>query len=109
MLYFSRRCMYQLKIWYSSDIPTPVINTDDSGWILTDDAWSPVYSDDKPIPSFVRKALSIYCSDKNCDNRKCACLKEGLKCCTECKCRSCSNIIRDFETDTDEMYEFECY
>lgn len=101
--------MYQLRIWYSSDISTPIINTDNSGWDLTDDVWSPVFSAEKPIPDFVRKSISIYCSDKNCDNRKCTCIKEGLKCCNECKCRSCNNCIKDFDVGPEEIYELECY
>lgn len=99
--------MYQLKIWYSSNTETPFMDTDGSGWTLTDDAWIPIFSSDKPIPDFVRQSLSIYCSDKNCDTRKCGCFKEGLKCCDECKCRFCSNIIKDFEEDSGDDNEFE--
>ncbi len=59
------------------------------------------------MASFKMKALYIYSSDKNGENRKCACLQEGLKCCNECKCRFCGNTIVDFEEEEND--EQECF
>lgn len=57
-----------------------------------------------PKPEEIRKVLVIECGDKSCSNNKCNCLKEGLKSCAECSCKSCNNAtsVAEFWDDSDE-------
>lgn len=95
--------MYQLKIWYSSIEAKPQLeDAECCGWTLENDCWNPIFSVQEPIPEIVRQCLSLYCSDKNCNNKKCNCVKEGLKCCEQCKCVVCNNCVEymdEFKND----------
>ncbi|CAG9760430.1 unnamed protein product [Ceutorhynchus assimilis] len=99
-----KRCIYQLKIWYSShQAENHFEDPSRYGWILEENVWVPVLSTQEPVPDNLRKILSIRCSDKICNNSRCICVTQGLKCCTECKCKSCSNaiVIEDADSDSD--------
>ncbi|KAK4885844.1 hypothetical protein RN001_002115 [Aquatica leii] len=88
-----KRCIYQLKIWYSSDLSEPVYeNPAKFGWVLKD-VWIPQLTMKDTVPADLRKLLSIKCSDKNCNSSKCVCVKQGLKCIIECKCKLCSSSL----------------
>lgn len=61
------------------------------GWKIDDSYWKPILAIQDPVPDEVRKALSIRCSDKNCNNKRCTCLAQGLQCCDDCKYATCNN------------------
>lgn len=101
---FNFRCIYQIKIWCSSHIK--IMQEEDPsnyGWTRsTDDNWEPVLSSQSPIPEAVRSVLLMYCNDKNCMTNKCICVKEGLKCCEDCRCKQCNNIaVAEVISDSD--------
>lgn len=73
--------------------------------MFQNDYWEPVFATQDPIPEAVREALSIFCKDKNCSSKKCNCIKEGLKCCIECKCTDCCNTLPAEVTDSDSESE----
>lgn len=101
--------MHQLRIWFNSDAAKMGYNDPEcNGWILENKNWNPVFSSQQPVPEFIRQGLNLYCSDKNCINSKCTCIKEGLKCCDECNCRQCKNqkeIIEQTEVSGNEEEE----
>lgn len=100
------RCIYQLKIWYSSHLKEVVVEEPgEYGWKLDESSWRPILTMQDPVPDEVRKALSIRCSDKNCNNNRCTCLVQGLKCCSECKYTTCSNSPQDEINLSDSEFE----
>lgn len=101
------RCKHQLKIWYSShqteiDFEDPSKN----GWILEENSWMPVLTTLEPVPENLRKILSIRCSDQKCDNNRCICVTQGLKCCNDCKCKSCCNKVTIIENSDSESENY---
>lgn len=87
--------MYQLKIWYNSHLQAALLEDPaQHGWTFEDDFWKPTFSSQEPVPDYIRKALSIKCSDKSCNNNRCTCLAQGLKCWSDCKYANCSNSLR---------------
>ena len=84
--------MLQLKIWYSSDLcKVSKQNFEEYGWMSENNVLIPKYSTNDCVPDVVRQCLNLICSDKNCNNKKCSCIKENLKCCSDCKCKTCTN------------------
>lgn len=78
----------------SSHIPMMALcDPTDFGWTRKNGTLEPVLMTSDPIPTDVRQVLSIFCKDKSCQNNKCICLKEGLKCCSNCSCKSCQNMV----------------
>lgn len=61
------------------------------GWTFEENVWKATFSNQEPVPDIVRQSLSIKCSDKICNNNRCTCIAQGLKCCSECKYANCSN------------------
>lgn len=76
----------------------------DYGWKKDDNYIVPKLMSSPAVPSNIRKIISLNCSEKKCDTKKCVCLVEGVFCTEECKCCSnCSNkqIIGDIVEDYD--------
>ncbi|CAH1108337.1 unnamed protein product [Psylliodes chrysocephalus] len=93
-IYYCFRCLYQLNIWYNSHIPNmPLEDPTLYGWTLEENIWKANFSSQEPVPDNVRTILSIRCSDKNCNNNKCTCISQGLKCCIDCKYTNCCNSL----------------
>jgi hypothetical protein len=56
-------------------------------------------------PNDIRKLINIFCTDQLCQNNKCMCMKEGLKCCSDCSCKKCHNNVSClgmYENEDDE-------
>lgn len=82
----------------------------DYGWKKDDNYIVPKLMSSPAVPSNIRKIISLNCSEKKCDTKKCVCLVEGVFCTEECKCCSnCSNkqIIGDIVEDYD-FVQFSC-
>ena len=91
------RSNYQAAIWRrclknNANIPTPV----GKGWLLERNSESEPMSlavdwmFGKPAPDAVLDLISCNCS-KACDNDKCTCFSNKLKCTYMCKIAHCSN------------------
>lgn len=101
-MFISFRCIYQLKIWYSSNVPE-TYNEDPAkfGWVLKDNLWTPLLTTKDPVPADLRKLLAIKCSDKHCNSNKCVCRKQGLQCSNECRCKFCDNSLTTYASDSE--------
>ncbi|XP_031349984.1 uncharacterized protein LOC116175815 [Photinus pyralis] len=105
------RCIYQLKIWTNSHLcHIPEMDPTEYGWTNQNGTWETVHTEKPPIPDNVRGLLTIFCADRKCDNNKCVCLKEGVKCCLDCKCSSsnCNNqLMQKSEQQIDDEENLE--
>lgn len=99
------RCIYQLRIWLCSHIPImPPMDPIEFGWTMNKEIFEPVLTTCDPIPADIRKLMQIFCKDKICQSSKCVCLKERLKCCSDCPCKNCQNTAPGlYEDDEDEI------
>lgn len=102
-MYTNFRCIYQLRIWLCSHMPnmSPSDPTN-FGWTRNKGILEPVLTTNDPIPADIRKLLNIFCRDKFCQSSKCVCMKEGLKCCSDCSCKNCHNNVSYFDEDDEE-------
>jgi hypothetical protein len=105
-LHSNFRCIYQLRIWLCSHIPImPQIDPTNFGWIKNKGILEPVLATMDPIPNDIRKLMNIFCTDQLCQNNKCVCMKEGLKCCNDCSCKKCLNNVSYLYEDEDDEKE----
>lgn len=75
------------------------------GWNENNGILEPVLTTKDPIPNDIRKLLTIFCTDKLCQNNRCVCLKEGLKCCLDCSCDNhinCNNSLQYSDENADD-------
>ena len=72
------------------------------GWTLEENTWKANFSSQEPVPDEVRRTLSIRCSDKTCNNNRCTCISQGLKCCSVCKYANCSNSLQESVSDCED-------
>ncbi|CAG9770134.1 unnamed protein product [Ceutorhynchus assimilis] len=75
----------------------------DYGWMKNKDMLIPKFSTKPPIPDEIRKLISLFCTEKNCNTTKCVCKTEGMFCSLECKCSmSCTNSPNLEEEEEEE-------
>lgn len=68
------------------------LNPKNYGWICKNDMLVPKFATKAPIPEDIRSIISLFCTEKNCNNNKCVCRNEGMFCIPECKCKmNCTN------------------
>lgn len=76
------------------------------GWICENDILIPKFATKASIPQEVRKIISLFCNEKNCNNNKCACKNEGIPCSIECKCNmNCNNNSNYLEEEENYVPE----
>lgn len=87
----------------SSHIPImPLLDPVNFGWTRNNKILEPVFMTAASIPTDIRQLMNIFCKDKLCQDNKCVCLKEGLKCCSDCSCKNCQNNVPALDDDEEE-------
>ncbi|CAG9762726.1 unnamed protein product [Ceutorhynchus assimilis] len=105
------RCYYQVRLWTMSHIGlVDRLDPKNYGWTIdTNNCLSPKFTNKTPIPDEIRKVISLFCTEKNCNNSKCACKSEGVFCSSDCKCNmKCTNIevVELLDDAEDDLLEF---
>ena len=64
------------------------------GWACESNNYSPIPNNDEIAPPMIREYISCGCKGA-CNNNKCSCVRNGLKCvscCTNCSGITCENV-----------------
>ncbi|CAG9761390.1 unnamed protein product [Ceutorhynchus assimilis] len=106
-------CYYQVRLWTMSHIGLVDrlgLDPKNYGWTIdTNNCLSPKFTNKTPIPDEIRKVISLFCTEKNCNNSKCACKSEGVFCSSDCKCNmKCTNIevVELLDDAEDDLLEY---
>ena len=87
----SLRVYLQIQTWIRGN---ETLDPKDWGWDLTDNYYSPIYTDQPPAPADLLKVIRCSCKG-DCSSFRCSCRKNGLECspaCGDCRGTSCTNI-----------------
>lgn len=118
-----RRSNYQAFIWkhfFTNNLHMP--SFENHGWLIEDEILVVEWITDEIAPDNILNFISCKCNT-GCANRRCSCVKDGLKCTDLCNCKDCSNnkptrdeeiedkededVYKDEQLDTDSEYDSE--
>ena len=90
------RTHHQIVIWKMLNDKDVILNPKDWGWFVSEDAISPIKTDNCVAPKSILKVVRCTCksSTNQCGSNRCSCRKNGLKCmstCEECRGEDCQN------------------
>ena len=87
------RTYLQIITWKLLDEDHPKLIPEEWGWILAENTYTPIASDQVAAPENILKVVRCSCKEK-CSTNRCSCRKNGLKCtqtCSNCSGQDCDN------------------
>ena len=90
------RAHHQIVIWKILNDKDVILDPKDWGWFVSEDAISPIKTDNNVAPKSLLKVVRCTCksSTNQCGSNRCSCRKNGLRCmstCGECCGEDCQN------------------
>lgn len=102
--YHLLRVYLQIQMWTNNE----QIEPESYGWVKNNSTFSPITTDLNAAPTELLKTFRCNCKG-SCDNNKCTCKKNSIKCssaCGECHGINCFNKYHiDFDEDEDYIHE----
>ena len=95
-------CIWKLGLTPNCYAPTP----EGHGWQKVNGILEPKWMNQKPAPDSLLEFLSCSCKKSGCQNNRCICIANVLKCTDLCNCTTCTNQSQD-EDDLDTYTSFD--